>query len=684
MSQHKEFTPGTIVEFFHEKNIFTGIVLGTKGQRIFILSEQNREMNISQNRILQSVGPAIDPKEDRDRIVARLKEIKTLRQELANQIDIEDLWSLLEEEGGSYSLKDLAGFIFNEFDSHRLAALERALIADRFHFQEKDGLYAPRSKEAVEQLKAQAEREAQKERMLQESGAWLKSIWQVDSSQLFPQELSPEQQDIVEKLKNFAIVGNESEHHDFIKELFKRAELNLDPQVAFQLLVKMGIWRADENILIYKHDIPRSFSTELVSYAEDLATQPHHDKLDELRADLRDLWIISIDSEDTRDIDDAVSLEKIDSEIFRIGIHITDVAAYITPGDPLDVEARSRMTSLYLPDERIPMIPLVLSESVCSLIANKDRRAISFFLTVDKQGAVINTEIKPSFIRVKERLTYEEASRRIETNDETLKLLYELTSTLREKRKREGAIVLQVPEVYATVDEQGIVHLKRYDREEPSQVVVSECMIAANAMAAKFFAEHNIPALYRAQGETKQEEGTYEGAHPLFVLLRQRRLFARAELSTVPERHCNLGMECYSSVTSPIRRYMDLVLHRQLRAYFLGEAPPYSLEAMEELITEMNATLPKVFQVTRRWNRYWILRYIEQENISETQALILDQNERSVHIILPDFMLETFVPKKPNRSYSAGQIVPARIEKVKPREESITIVLLQPQEAKVP
>jgi exoribonuclease-2 len=678
MNEQKELVAGTVVEFFHEKNICTGVVLGTKGHRLFVLSEQNREMNISQNRILESVGPVIDPKEDRDRIVSRLKEINALRKEIAGQIDIEDLWSLLEEESGSYSLKELAGFIFNELDPHRLAALERALIADRFHFQDKDGLYIPRSKEVVEQLKAQAEREARKERMLQEGGLWLKSVWKADHSQISGQNLSPEQEEIVEKIKSFAIAGNESEHYDFVKELFKRAELNLDPEVAFQLLVNMGVWKADENILIYRFEIPRSFSPEAMSYAEAVATQLHHDPLDELREDLRNLWIASIDSEDTKDIDDAVSLEQLDSDIFRIGIHITDVAAYITPGDPLDVEARSRMTSIYLPDERIPMIPPVLSENLCSLRAGEDKRAISFFLIVDRYGSVINTEIKPSFIRVKERLTYEEASRRIESGDEPLKSLYELTSALREDPKRRGAIVLQVPEVYATVDDQGIVHIKRYDREEPSQVVVSECMIAANAMAAKFFAEHDIPALYRTQGETRQENEVYDpNAHPLFVLLRQRRLFARAELSTVPERHCNLGMECYSSITSPIRRYMDLVLHRQLRAHFLGEPPPYSLEAMEELITEMNAILPKVFQVTRRWNRYWILRYIEQENIHETQALIIDQNDRSIHVVLPDFMIETFVPKKSNRSYHPGQVVPARIEKVKPRGELINISIPQ-------
>lgn len=675
MNQEREIALGTVVEFYHEKNICTGVVLGTKGQRLFVLSEHNREMNISQSRILETLGPVLDVKLDRDKLLTNLKEIGDRRRELATRIDVPDLWSLLEDEGGSYSLRELAGFIFNDLDVNNLSALERAILSDRFYFQNKDGLYMPRSREAVEQLKLQAEREAMKEQMLHEGSVWLRDVCKVGQVRITPQELSPHQRDIVEKLKDFAITGVESEHYDFIKELFKRSDLNTDPLIAFQLLVNIGIWKRDENILIYKFEIPRHFSPELINHAVSLAVTPHHDPIDPIREDLKDLRAVSIDSEETKDIDDAISLERLDANTFRIGIHITDVASYVKREDSLDTEARSRMTSIYLPDEKIPMIPPILSENLCSLIANEDKRAISFFVTVDSLGSVIETRIKPSFIRVKERLSYEEVTQRIHSGDEFFNTLYSLASGFREERKNRGAIILHLPEVYATVDENGAVHIRRYDREEASQVIVSECMIMANAMAAKFFAEHNLPALYRTQGETKQENDSYVNVHPLFTLLRQRRLLARAELSTTPERHCSLGVECYSSVTSPIRRYMDLVLQRQLRSYFLDEKPPYTTEALEELITEMNTVLPRVFQLTRRWNRYWILRYIEQENIKETTALVLDQNDRGFHVVLPEFMLETYVSRKSNRSFPIGQIIPARIERVKPREESITVVL---------
>jgi len=682
MREQQELASGTIVEFYNEKTICTGVVLATKGQRLFVISEQNREMNISQNRILETIGPVLDVKEDRDILVTKLKEISARRRELASQINIEELWGLLEEEGGSYSLQDLAGFIFNAPDHHQLAALERALLADRFYFQNKDSLYIPRSKENVEQLKIQAEQEARRELMLQKGSLWLKEVWKNEPGAIPSGQFSEEQQDIIEKLKDFAVAGNESEHLNTVKELFKRAELNLDPQIAFRLLVNLGVWKPDENLLIYKFGIPRHFSPEVISCAENLVitktvSEPGAivDPLDAKREDLTDLWTISIDSEETKDIDDAISLEKLDSNLLRVGVHITDVAAYIERDNILDVEARSRMTSVYLPDEKIPMFPPIISENLCSLIAGENKRAISFFFTVDPHGSVVETRITPSFIRVKERLTYDEVNEKLKHGDERLKVLHDIASAFREDRKRKGAIILHMPEVYAMVDDQGIIHIKKYNQDEPSQTIVAECMIAANALVAKFFMEEGIPALYRAQGEAKQDEESYgENVHPLFLLFRQRRLFARAELSTTPERHCSLGVECYSSITSPIRRYMDLVLQRQLRSYFLEQPPAYSINDLDAIITDMNEILPKVFQITRRWNRYWILRYIEQENIKETTALILDHNDRSVHVVLPDFMLETFIPKKAFRTMAIGQVVPVKIEKVRPREETITVV----------
>ncbi len=666
---------GAVVEFYHERVICMGVVLGMKGQRVFVLSEHNREMNLSQSRLLQTRGPFLNPGGERDRLVARVREIGTVRKALAEEIDLQELWTLLEGEQEGYTLEDLAGFVFQSPDVDRVAALERSLLSDRVLFQQRDGLYYPRPREQVEQLKAQIEREAERERRLHEGSLWLKSLQHHKGTS--PPSLpsfTDWQAEVVEKLKEFAIHGVDAEHYGFVKELFRRAELNTDPLVAFQLLVRAGIWEPDENLIIYALEIPRTFPSPVMAYARELVSTAGDDPLDTYREDLRHLWTISIDSEETRDIDDALSFEDLNTHLFRIGVHITDVAAYVRPGDPLDTEARARMTSIYLPDEKIPMIPTAISENLCSLVAHEEKRAISFLFTVDREGVVQGEVVVPSRIQVKERLTYDEANVRQE-RDRRLQELYEIACRLRDRRKQQGAMVVQLPEVYATVDEAGKVHLKRYEREEPSQITVSEWMIAANTLGAKFFLEKGIPAIYRKQGEMRQDNNNYEQAHPLFALLRQRRLFARAEISLQPDRHCNLGVACYASVTSPLRRYMDLILQRQMRSYFLGEGRCYDAEALDQIITEMNVVLPKVFSLSRRWNRYWVLRYIEQENIRETSALVLDQNDRYLFVVLLEFMIETSVPKKSGHPFSLGQMITVRIEKVKPREESLSLRL---------
>ncbi len=669
MSERADLPLGTVVEFFQNKEISVGLVLGTKDNRVFVLSENNKELNLSMGRILKTKGPVLNHQENRDNLLSKLKEIGILREEIAKNIDLEELWSLLEGEEGGYSLKELAEFLFNEASFNHLAALERVLIRDRFYFQNRDNLFYPRTREEVEALKDQALKAEEKERKLQEESLWLKEVYKGE----IPENLT-KAEEIIEKLIDFCLRGDESEHCGYIKELFKRAEINYDPQLAFQILVKLGVWKEDENLFIRKFDIPREFPEEVTKYIQQKDFEHMEDPLDRYRKDMTHLWTISIDSEETKDIDDAISIEQIDNATFKIGVHITDVTSCIQKGDPVDSEARVRMTSIYLPDEKIPMIPPYISENLCSLVANQKRRAISFLFTVTEEGKVIEEEIVPSFIEVKERLTYEEATKRIE-KDQRLKLLFKISSSFREARKSKGAIIVQVPEVYALVDDKGVIHLKRYDREEESQVIVSELMIAANALGAKFFLGKNIPALYRNQAETKLEEETFEWANELFRSIRQRRSFARAEISTNPERHCGLGVGCYTSLTSPLRRYMDLVLQRQLRSYFLGESYPYSVEDLEDIITEMNNVLPKVFFMSKKWNRYWILKYLKQENIKEAEALIIDQNERIFHAVLPDYMLEVAIPKRILSNISPGHTVNVNIEKVAPREDTIRITL---------
>lgn len=666
----EEIPTGSVVEFLQDQAVQTAVVIGTKNQRLMVLSENNKEMNVSKNRILQIIGPKLDPTQKRDELIFTLQEISKRRKALAESINVEELWTLLEEEATEFSAKELAEFIFTEPDVDKMAAVQRAVLEDRFYFQYKSGVFSPRSKENIEQRKIQAQKEAEKKRLLELGASWLKDISEKDANTT---TINEDLASIIEKLKDFALHGNNSVHLAFVKEIFKQANLNLDPYLALRLLIKTKVWREDENILLYQYDIRREFPEDVQKHAETIAATEPKDPLDNKRVDLSNIWTVTIDGEETRDIDDAISFEHLPDGRIRIGVHITDVSAYVEHDDPVDREARQRMTSLYLPDEKIPMLPSVLSENVCSLVATQRKRAFSFLFTLTEEGKIEEADIVPSFVCVDERLTYDQVNRQLDDHP-TLKKLYELSTRLQEERKAKGAIIFHVPEVQALVMPSGVVMLKRYNQDEPAQTLVSEWMIAANALAASFFRKYGIPAIYRCQGEPQSEDiisGSSE--HHLFTVLNQRRLLPRAELSVDPSKHCTLGVECYVSITSPIRRYVDLVLQRQLRHFILEQKPFYSQDELDLIITEINSILPKAYFVSRKWNRYWILKYLQQEKIRFAEALILDQNDRVMHVILPDYMLETSVLKRGYETFATGQIITVRVEKVNPREDIIRL-----------
>lgn len=671
MTKKDEILPGMIVEFFQDQQVYCAVVIGTKNQRLLVLSETNRELNISKSRILDVLGPMLDIKKDREEIISKLKSIGMSRDELAKSIHIDELWSLLEEENRGFTIEELAEFIFTEPNLEQTAALQRMLIEDRLLFQYKGGIFYPRSKENVEQRKIQLEREAQRKHELEVGVQWLKNIMSGDIEEY---ENNTVILSIIEKVRDFAIKSTESSHYAFIKELFKEAGLNLDPQVAFKILVQSEVWKEDENILIYQFDIPRDFNHLVIEYTESFDKNSHKDKLDSKREDFTEEWTITIDGSGTLDIDDALSFKELPDGTYRVGVHITDVSSYIQPNDPLDQAARDRMTTVYLPDEKIPMLPQTFSEDICSLIEGEKRRAMSFIFHVDHQGNILSEKIIPSFIRVDRRMTYEEANDLL-NEVPALRILHMLSQCLQEKRKECGALIIHVPEVQAVVNTNGKIQIKRYNQDEPAQTLISEWMIAANTGAARFFQEHDIPAIYRCQSKPKHEEIPNVSEHYLFYMLQQRRIIARAEISPDPGKHCGLGVECYVSITSPIRRYVDLILQRQLRSFFLFSEPYYDRENLDKIITDINATIPKVSYLARKWNKYWILKYLKQENITEVEVLVLDQNDRFIHVVIPDYMLEVSIQKKGSESVGIGQVVMAKIEHVNPRTDTIKLRL---------
>ncbi len=666
----KEIKPGAVVEFFEEKRLLCAVCLEVKDGRIHVLTEQNREANVAIKRVLQVDDEPISLDQSRAELLAALQERVAWRQDLMARVSVEELWDLLREEKDGFDPRQLAEFCFSEeIAGDHASAVLRALLGDTLYFKHRDGLFYANSPERLEQVRLQLERQAQKERELAEGSAWLAAVWRGEPVP------SPENRDrYIQLVRDLYLYGPEAPNYQQAKHILSLAQIPL-PQGAFQVLVKVGTWKEDENLYFHRFGIQEDFPESVLRAAarlDDDLTPTVAERTAAEREDLTSLELITIDGPMTRDYDDALSVRHLEQGT-EVGIHIADAAEFVSRNSPLDEEALERGTSLYLPDCRIPMLPPLLSEGICSLRQGEDRLALSLLVRFDADDHLQDYRFTLSRIKVHRQLTYSGTDDLMAT-DGTLSYLFRLCTRLRRQRIAKGALHLPLPELRIWVNDNGIIHIGRADRETPSQVVVSELMIFANSLAAAELAARGIPAIYRSQAKPQEVLIDPECVgDDLYLRYRQRRFLSRAELGITPRPHSGLGMEVYTSWTSPIRRYVDLVVQRQLKSMALGGLPVYDREGVEEIVARVALPQSRAQLIKRQWTRYWVLRYLERERIKTLDAMVLDQGVRNYHLLLPEYVLEASMPLGEGRGLKPGDHFRVEIVKVDPREEVLKL-----------
>ena len=323
------------------------------------------------------------------------------------------------------------------------------------------------------------------------------------------------------------------------------------------------------------------------------------------RRNLTELTCFTIDPEDAKDFDDAVSIEKIENGGFLLGVHIADVDHYVNKNEHIDKQALSRGTSIYLPDRVIPMLPSKLSENLCSLKPDENRLALTVMIKIDAQGNITEYEIFESIIKSKARLSYESAEELIFSNNKhteissAIKTMYKLSRILDKKRLDRGYIDFDVPEVKISLDENGKVFDIQKKRRLSSHVLIEEFMLLANQCVAEYITKKKIPMIYRIHetpddikikdfallaktldyrfDQNKSEDPKYiqrflhrTNGEKHHVLISHTLLtcMQKAIYSTKNVGHFGLALKCYTHFTSPIRRYPDLIIHRILKNKF--------------------------------------------------------------------------------------------------------------------
>jgi len=388
-----------------------------------------------------------------------------------------------------------------------------------------------------------------------------------------------------------------------------------------EVLGDLAVPGVDVLVVLRHHGIPDEFPEAVLAQA---AAFPPDPRLEDWtgREDLRDKVVFTIDGETARDFDDAVSIERLPGGDFRLGVHIADVAYYVREGDVLDTEAYRRGTSVYYPERAVPMLPEGLSNGLCSLRPDVPRLTLSAFLDIDRQGRVYSRRFAETVIRSARRLTYNEVRRVLEEPQEgdaaeygpvlpALREMGGLMKILNAARSARGSIDFDLPEGDVVLDTDGVMVGIMPEQRNVAHRLIEEFMIAANEAVAFELVSREVPALYRVHSAPSPER-----LEELRELLATFGLQLKGELDELPPRalqevmreahgrpeepfinsvvlrtmqrayyapqclgHYALASQYYCHFTSPIRRYPDLVVHRQLRALLRGRAAEYAQQS---------------------------------------------------------------------------------------------------------
>lgn len=598
-------------------------------------------------------------------------EIPNFLKEVENYLDpssLEVAWELLVEDGEAVTCAKMAQLLFSDQSPPLCYAAHCLLSEDKIYFKQKAETYEPRTAGMVAEIKHQRSAEESK---LREQQEFYTRIQQ--SLTGVAVEWQESDRTRIEALERFVI--NPETSTRLAQEVLSTVGRPQNPQGAFELLVALGLWSHHENLFLRRNQIPIHFRREVLEVAQQCLDAPPPDP-DSKRLDLTHLKVYTIDDESTQEIDDGLSLETTEDGRERLWIHIADPTRLVMPGDELDLEARRRSTTLYLPTGMIPMFPPILATGPMSLLQGKICPALSFGVILDELGAVEDYQICATLIKPTYRLTYEDVDEMLQLGVRAEPEIAAIASwALRrdEWRRAQGSISIHMPESVIKVKNNDEISIEVLD-DSQSRQLVAEMMILAGEVAGRYGQAHQLPLSFRGQPQPElpsEEELVQLPAGPVrFCAV--RKCMPRSEMSITPLRHAGLGLETYTQVTSPIRRYTDLLNHFQIKAHLRGEPLPFSAQELQETMQSVTEAAKTATMVERDTNRYWGLEYLRRHPEQVWQALVLRwlrEDDNLGLILLEDLGLELGMHFK--RGVTLGDRIEVQVSHADPREGKI-------------
>ncbi|MDB9310942.1 ribonuclease R [Aphanizomenon sp. CS-733/32] len=678
---------GTLVEFRVQSDRRLGVVDRPDGKtRWFVVDERGQSHSLAPRQFTYTVnGQTYKPGE----IADFLSQV----QPYLDPSSLEIAWELLIEDGESVTPSQLANILFSESTLPQCYAAHCLLSEDKLYFKQKGDAYEPRSMAQVAERKHQIEVESQKARGQQEFLARVEQALQgqvVEWQRLDRQRLEAIEKyatllaDVVMLKVNYDSLARACPPSAPVLETMNMLGRSATPQAAFQLLIDLGWWTSHENLFLRRSSISVQFPQKVLEVAQKRWDFPPTD-LDTNRLDLTHLKVYTIDDESTTEIDDGLSWEVLPDGKERLWVHIADPTRLLMPDDELDLEARKRGSTVYLPTGMIPMFPEVLATGPMSLVQGKVCCALSFGVILDAVGAVENYCIHTGLIKPTYRLTYEDVDEMLELGvraEPEIEAIANWAKIRKNWRYGQGAISINMPEAMIKVKDDDI-NIDVLD-DSSSRQLVAEMMILAGEVAARYGQTHNIPLPFRGQPqpELPPDEELLQLPAGFVRSCAMRRCMPKSEMSITPMRHAGLGLDTYTQATSPIRRYSDLLTHFQLKAHLRGEGLPFSAEQLKEVMMTVMSTTQEATMVERQTNRYYALEYLRRhpEQVWQVTVLMwLREDSNLALILLEDLGLQ--LPMSFRRSVSLGENLLVKVSLADPQKDMIHFQEIMYQEA---
>jgi exoribonuclease-2 len=665
------------VHYDDDGELVLGVVVGLRKDKYLVANVRGRELELAKQRlyVLPSRAGAIPPTPS-----ARNELLSALARDILSEsqaLNVAELWSFVHEDIRVYSVEELCESYFGSNTLEKHAGLRVALAQEKVHFKRDKEGFEPRSAEVVKDLQRAEEVRRLKSEQREETIETFRSRL-TDPSIPLPQHVE-ENVALLSEIAAGVHISDPARNKE-AKELVQLCiqaiglpeNLPLEKQ-AFQMLVMIGHFHRDTNLSLIRHEIPVQHpQAAIVESAAVNATRELADFSDAERSFRRDMtgkYTFTIDDNSTQDMDDALSLEQTVSG-WELGIHITDVSWLVKTGTALDASAKRRATSLYCADQTINMLPEALSELSLSLRQGAVRACLSVIVSLTPDYRIESSAVVPTFIKVARRYSYDDVDAELEEGNPTLLTLHEIAAACEARRIQSGANRVHRREAVPFLEQDGSIRLLEIDEDSPARSLIAEMMVLANAVMARFAAEHRIPVLFRGQerpddveGSRQQVgEGAPEGPAKDFSA---RTKLKKSTVSFEPRYHSGLGLDAYIQATSPIRRYLDLCHQRQFISYLRTGQPLLTQEEFEPVAAEVETYLQAAQIASRETRRYWLLRYLEQRPKNKPiAATVVRLDLKSPLVELDEIYITSFV--RSQRGLKIGARISLMVSAVDP------------------